>query len=303
MKQKEFSHCRLCAQPLVPFLPKVVDPQSREVFRIDRCSSCALGHTLPQPEDLGAYYGERYYGNRHGLTQKLYLRRRTGLVKTMNGTGKRLLDVGCGDGGFLLAMQADGFEVTGTELNVERVRQKGLSVFETIDETQARGTFDNVTFWHTLEHFKDPLAALKDARKRIASDGMLFVAVPDAGGAQARVFAEQWLHLDVPRHLFHFTREALELALQTSGFRAVEFWHQELEIDWFGMIQSALNRALPTPNALFNMVLGQPTTASLTEKAISLALAPTLAMAALPLVPLAGALKTGATLVVAARPA
>jgi SAM-dependent methyltransferase len=302
MTPNEISTCLSCGTPLRPLLPRVVDPQSTEVFRIDVCPACDLGQTLPQPDDLRPYYGERYYGQRHSLTKQFYLRRRKRFIASIQKKPARLLDAGCGDGGFIEAMQHDGWTVTGTELNPQRVRDRGFQVFDRIAESVERGPFECVTFWHTLEHFKNPIDALHDARTVIAKDGTLFIAVPNRGGLQAKAFGSKWLHLDVPRHLFHFSQKSLTRALNTCGFEPVSWWFQEFEIDLFGVIQSTLNHLMPTPNTLFDMLLRQPTVATGVEKAANLLLAPTVTAASLPLWGLGVAMQAGGTLVVAARP-
>jgi hypothetical protein len=49
-------YCEVCEGRLRVVLPLVRDPQTRERFRILRCPECGLGHTAPQPRDLGPYY-------------------------------------------------------------------------------------------------------------------------------------------------------------------------------------------------------------------------------------------------------
>ena len=62
------SSCATCGEPVRPFLSEVTDPQTRELFSVLRCDGCGLGHTSPQPSDLGRYYGPSYHGGRHGFT-------------------------------------------------------------------------------------------------------------------------------------------------------------------------------------------------------------------------------------------
>src|SRR5262249_29683608 len=67
-----------------------------------------------------------------------------------------------------------------------------------------------------------------------------------------------WLHLDVPRHLFHFSLPSLRAALEGAGLEVTRVWHHEAEYDWFGWIQSALNRVMPRPNILFDALTRRP---------------------------------------------
>ncbi|MBS1154029.1 MAG: hypothetical protein H6Q89_5727 [Myxococcaceae bacterium] len=57
--------CNGCGGAVATRFDRVLDPQTREEFTIGVCEQCGLGHTQPQPEDLGRYYGAQYHGGRH----------------------------------------------------------------------------------------------------------------------------------------------------------------------------------------------------------------------------------------------
>jgi len=114
------------------------------------------------------------------------------------------------------------------------------------------GPFDCITLWHSLEHVRDPSAILRDCKKILKPGGVLLIAVPDAGGLEARTFGARWFHLDVPRHLFHFTRKSLASVLRAAGFAGLRSWHQEFEYDLLGWSQSALNAMGFPPNLFFH---------------------------------------------------
>ena len=130
-----------------------------------------------------------------------------------------MLDIGCGDGSWLLTARERGFNVTGTELNPSLARAAGLEVFESLDEV--RGRFDVITLWHSLEHMRDPSATIARASSLLSDGGWLFVAVPDAQGLQASVFGPRWFHLEAPRHRVHFSREGMRRLLARAGFDVV----------------------------------------------------------------------------------
>lgn len=253
--------CSSCGGNLTPHLRDVRDPITGETFSVARCSACGLGHTLPQPAALDRYYMSPYYGNRHSFMARFCMRRRLKFVAAALSQPKatgRLLDIGCGDGSFLLAARETGWRVMGTELSPEPARSFGLDVRESVEEIAESGSFDCITMWHTLEHMRDVPAMLKQVSRLLGPQGVLIIAVPDWGGLQARLFRKYWLHIDVPRHLYHFDAAALEHCLGTAGFHVERRWHQELEYDLLGWSQSTLSWMVPAyPNLFFNMLTGK----------------------------------------------
>src|SRR3982751_4975601 len=140
------SCCNACGGALKTRFPAVLDPQTGERFSIAAREVCGLGHTTPQPADLQPYYGATYHGGRHGFMDRYCVRRRLRLVASAAdavGRGRRLLDIGCGDGTFLLGARGAGWSVVGTEMNPVGARAAGLDfVHQTIDEARAHVPFD-----------------------------------------------------------------------------------------------------------------------------------------------------------------
>ncbi len=275
-----------------------------EVFAISKCRKCGLGRTEPQPPDLGPYYPAKYYGYRHGFTAGMYVRRRLRLVAAAQAgkKGGRLLDIGCGDGAFLLAARTAGWDVAGTERNPARALSAGLEVHEDFSALKGEAQFDCVTMWHTLEHMTDIPSMFQDISTVLKPDGILIIAVPDFGGLQARLFREHWLHLDVPRHLYHFDAAALDFCLDKAGFRVQRRWHQEFEYDLLGWSQSALNYLMPAhPNLFFDILTGRGGKAGISAVSSAFVLGMLLSVLSLPLLLAGTLLSRGGTLIVNAR--
>lgn len=250
--------CAVCGGVAVPLLEQVADPLSGDRFSIERCGRCDLQQTRPQPADLSAYYSPAYYGNRHGWTDRLCVRRRLRMIRQSwpPGSSFRLLDFGCGSGAFLQAAQALGWQVWGVE---RAAVEPGLAaaVVPQISALPPSAELDGATFWHTLEHVSAPAETLAEVVSRLSPGGLVWIAVPDAGSLQARWFGRHWLHRDVPRHLFHFTRPALRVLLDQLGLRTVREWNGEWEYDLLGWIQSTLN-AIGLPVNGLHLALTRP---------------------------------------------
>lgn len=251
--------CNICNGVLTTRFSEVRDPITDEFFTILACTKCGLGHTNPQPADLSRYYGKQYYGSRHGITSKFCVGQRVHFLERTAGraTNKRLLDVGCGDGSFLLAARDAGWNVMGTEINPRPARAFGLDVRHTLNDIDHTERFDYVTMWHSLEHMKDIKSTLLLIAGLLTPQGRLIIAVPDNSSLQARLFGPRWLHLDVPRHLYHFDPGSLHFSLENAGFHVCRSRHHEIEYNLIGWSQSAMNYLNPTPNIFLDFLTGK----------------------------------------------
>jgi SAM-dependent methyltransferase len=295
--------CKVCGGTLASHFPEVLDPLTHEISAIYKCRRCGLGHTLPQPQDLRPYYASRYYGNRHGFTLRYCIKRRLRFIDSVAQSGKhhKLLDIGCGDGSFLLAARGAGWDVKGTELNPGSAQESGLDVREGIDQFLGEGRFDCVTMWHTLEHMRDIRSILMRIAGLLKPNGKLLIAVPNGGSLQATMFRHKWLHLDVPRHLYHFDAHSLKYCLESAGYKIEHRWHQEFEYDLLGWSQSALNCIVPYPNVFLDYLTRKPLSLNRWMTGANMVLGSALTVLALPAFLAGTLLKQGGTIVVSAR--
>jgi SAM-dependent methyltransferase len=180
-------------------------------------------------------------------------------------------------------------------------RELGFYVKDNLSQVGERERFDCITMWHTLEHMLDIPSTLGRAAILLKPDGRLILAVPDWGGIQAKIFREAWFHLDVPRHLYHFSRNSLDYCLRSAGFSPEGYRHMEFEYDLLGWSQSALNRITPWPNLFFDILTGKGSGIGVAKKGISFVLGAFLSAAALPAVAIGSLLGGGGTLIAVAK--
>jgi hypothetical protein len=108
-----------------------------------------------------------------------------------------------------------------------------------------------------LEHWADPGEVLAAAARLLRGGGVLFVGVPNRGSPEARATRAGWFHLDVPRHLVHFTPASLARVLGDAGFEPRRWSFSAPEFDAFSFVQSALNRAGLRQNLLYDLLRGR----------------------------------------------
>lgn len=119
--------------------------------------------------------------------------------------------MGAGDGALLDALRRRGREATGLERRSDRPDVLEVEIGEVDGEWAA------VVFWHSLEHLRAPEAAVRSAAELLTRGGLVVIAAPNAASWQARLFGDQWLALDFPRHLVHIPAAALVATLQDAG--------------------------------------------------------------------------------------
>jgi 2-polyprenyl-3-methyl-5-hydroxy-6-metoxy-1,4-benzoquinol methylase len=226
------SGCELCGATSVRELYTARDRlrNSDQLFSIVACEGCGVWRTLPEmsERELAQFYPDQYWGEtdepseqwiRASQSEKLMFLRKCGLV------GGRILDVGCGAGFFLRALDSNCWERFGVEIagQASAIASKRLGrdhIFNCtlIEAPFASSSFDVITFWSTLEHMNRPRAAIIKARQIIKRGGSVIIQVPNAASYQARFFKGCWFALDAPRHRYHFRPDQLKQLLSDAGF-------------------------------------------------------------------------------------
>ncbi len=233
--------CPVCGGTEVENYCTAVDrvlPRPDETWQIQRCCGCGLGWTSPMPADPGAYYPPSYLGNTRRTLDE-FLSGRLQHSRSWRGEaekarlvericpGGRILDVGCGDGKFLWALETSRWDRTGVEYSrdtVELVRSRlpdlNLIAGDIYAPPLAAASFDVITFWHVLEHLPAPRRVIARAAALLQEGGWLVVSLPNLDSLQAALFRRHWYAFDdVPRHLYHFSRAALDRLLTSAGLR------------------------------------------------------------------------------------
>jgi len=233
------------------------------------CESCGLGSLFPMPaaERIQSFYPAEYYGEptakfeplvEYGVRLGAKMR-----VESLVGdlpSGSKVLDIGCGRGVMLRALLDLGHEAHGVEIAPEAAsgadpRAQIRIAPELAKAGYEENSFDAVIMWHVLEHLPHPEQTLAEIRRILRPGGRLILAVPNFGSLQSQRMANDWFHLDLPRHLYHFTPETLQRLLACNEFHYESVRHLAMLQNSFGWLQSILNRVSGTPrNSLYSLL-------------------------------------------------
>lgn len=143
--------------------------------------------------------------------------------------GGRLLDVGCGSGELLRFMQDLGWSAEGVDFDAEAAKNaaaKSVCVHVGSLESQklTEGTFDAITMSHFIEHVHQPRRLIEECRRILKPGGYLVVVTPNSESLGHRLYRENWMHLDPPRHLHLFNKRTLRKLAEGEGFTVVEIF-------------------------------------------------------------------------------
>lgn len=237
------SACNVCRSSAI----QQIDPECN----LCRCGECGYVFDNPRPnqQEIRAFYsqcGKYDSWLRDAAARDALWKRRLKMMLQHHVPGN-LLDVGTGIGQFLHHARPYFAEVAGTEISESAIRiaQKryGLEIERgCIEELRVPdASFDNVTFFHVLEHVPDPAKLMRRCHQLLRPGGIAVIAVPNdvlAWGsglkkfgkkAGLRAFRKFSRVAGIPKagtsseiHLSHFTPVVLCRLLASAGLEIVD---------------------------------------------------------------------------------
>lgn len=206
-----------------------------------KCPECGLVFLDPAPSSrsIERFYEEIYFtpGYRalEGFAvpdpvQELavtlqYMERLADSVEEFRLPPGRLLDVGAAYGGFLMEMQSRGWDTCGVEPSGQAAafcrERLGLNVLHAGigDAELPAAAFAAVTLWDVIEHFAQPVQALRRITELTAPGSLLALTTPNADSPAALIGRENWIGWKPPTHLCIFNFHSMRQLLETCGWK------------------------------------------------------------------------------------
>lgn len=226
------------------------------IYRVENCLDCAHYYSKFSEIDIIKLYGEedevyRVVDNRKSAYSKIIEYEYAKVLKQIREqypSGSGILDFGSGKGVFLNLAARFGYRAVGIETAAERARfaleTYGAKVIQSEfsgGEIEG-GKFDVITLFHVLEHLHRPKEILSSLiQDNLKDKGLLIVEVPNLLSWQAAIAKNRWMHLDIPRHISHFTPEKLQDLVQDLGLKIIRSEYLSLHLGILGMSQSLLS--------------------------------------------------------------
>ena len=208
---------------------------TNEKFDIIECKNCGFIFTNPRPEIniIEKYYESEDYishtnqkksvlNSVYEIVRKQKIKNKYKLISKIS-SGKRILDIGCATGELLNKFKKSNWSVHGIEPNEKArnfaIENYGLNVNgeEELNNLKEKG-FDVIMMWHVLEHVPLLNERIKELKRLLKSDGVIIIAIPNPESWDAKFYKEYWAAYDVPRHLYHFTQNAIKKLFEKHNF-------------------------------------------------------------------------------------
>lgn len=172
---------------------------------------------------------------------------------------RKILDVGCGEGGFgRILKQARGAEVWGVEICVDAAENASAYLdrvivqnIEDSDIEMPDEYFDCIIFNDVLEHFKYPWAVLKKMSRYLKENGYIVASIPNIrylDNIKQLVRDKEWNYVDGgildKTHLRFFTENSIKNMFAACGYEVVRLEGiNAMEFYWkFKVFNWAMNR-------------------------------------------------------------
>jgi cyclopropane fatty-acyl-phospholipid synthase-like methyltransferase len=195
-----------------------------------RCRRCDTIYTPYSPWYSSEYYYGSYYPEQSLAPPAFVQTRLEEITAGFYGYRQenRLLDIGCGAGGLLVAARKNGWNAQGLEVAeqaTEYVRKLGFEVFhgELQQAEFPSQYFDVITAAEILEHLSEPRGLVQEVARVLRPGGLFWATTPHARGLSARVLGLKWRCVWPPEHLQLFSVAGMKALLREVGFKQIRF--------------------------------------------------------------------------------
>lgn len=245
--------CYLCGSQSFQTRPGKV--RDNDALSINECLNCGLVFLSSFDHINEAHYQE---SGMHGEalpeiyewlneTEKDDERRFQFLKEKM--INRKILDFGCGVGGFLLKAKNVAHLVEGVELETRLQNhfiKNQVTVYTDLKDIDRNlKTYDLITAFHVVEHISDPISIIDNLSKMLAKNGELIIEVPSSNDALLTLYENKEFSKFTywSQHLFLFNAKTFETLIQKTN----------LKLNWIKHIQR-----YPLSNHLYWLAKGKP---------------------------------------------
>ena len=192
-------------------------------LHLHQCPICGLIQFDCEPV---SYYRDVIRGGGFSDTlQKLRKEQYSYLIETYHLANKKIIEIGCGEGEFILPLRefpVQAFGIENREALVYKATNKGLNVWKAFPETPntviENGSFDAFMMFNFLEHQPRPNDMLRCIFNNLREDGIGLVTVPSF----EYIYKKNAFYELMRDHIAYYTKDSLQFLMNYNGFEIIE---------------------------------------------------------------------------------
>lgn len=218
---KKYKTCLICNSD------KIDNVRGYEFAFLAKCQTCnfVFCNRKPSQEELIKHYdGYR----RNNSVSSIVIKRYNELLDKFEKfrLNNNILDIGCGDGYFLIEAKKRGWNVYGTEYTAEAFNiclKKNIIMHQgKLDMINYPNIyFDIVTLFEVIEHINNPVEEILTINSILRKGGVLYCTTPNFNSISRNILKQNWSIIEYPEHLSYYTNKSINYLLTKNGFSKI----------------------------------------------------------------------------------
>lgn len=220
------------------------------------CSDCCtlFLYPLPSLNEIKKYYSSFTY-QPESLTSpeknKKRIKKIIASIKRLNKNGKKLLDIGSGDGEWLNIATKEKLICWGIEpsfplyqqLKAKKIGKKLFNLtFEEFAKKFSQERFDFIILNHVIEHVRNPKQWLNQIEKILNKNGVVYIETPNLKSHLFHYEKKDYTFLTPPDHLWIFSPSSFETMIKKSSLKIRKINTYSHPSHFVGIIKRVLRR-------------------------------------------------------------
>lgn len=222
------------------------------------CGQCKSIQIIDKPDNLDDYYPIDYYAFKKEdedanasvknkltrlINERVKERQKVSSLKWLKKLSIEkndpVLDVGCGTGKLLLELQDKGFRnLVGCDpyINEDIRYDNGPEIFKK-EIYEMTGQYKLIMMHHSFEHMYESGNILDQIFSLFSRDGILLIRIPVANSMVFKLYKENWVQLDAPRHMVIPSVNGMKVLCGNHGLQVMDVDFDSKAFQFYGSKQ------------------------------------------------------------------
>ena len=232
MTQKKLIECPVCGNQHLTYL------KGYQKLYLLKCKKCSFvfDERIPSPTELNDYYSQSKYSDLNHTP-----------VQTLNSFNKLLdffeqykesgniLDLGCGQGDFLMEAKKRNWNVYGSEYSTSATNlceKRGIKMFQgelkkdIFDDIK----FDVITSFEVIEHINTPNTFMSIVEHKLHQNGLVYFTTPNFNSLLRYFEKDRFKMIVYPIHISFYTKVSIKYLGRLNNFEPLKVKTTGLDI-------------------------------------------------------------------------